>query len=322
MFLNLGICYYLVVLTIERFKKVFWLYKLIKTGEIPYINKMAKPKKKSNQASYESMRDAFMEVENYEASLEKAKENFQVSNAAVQSAGRKSPEAARALQQADQSRHNMNFLEAGLNDSRKGFEKDFLKDRKGLEAILGNKDVSKTLKNAVFSYEPSVPKGASQKYQDAAKLHKKIVPMLARYSTFRGKQLSKDQEDAVFEDMARDVIADYVRHEKDPLYLRAFVELAGGVVEQDKDGKLKIVQDKEGNIAIGSNGIPNKQFVGLRYEGIIEERTNEFMDIVEGDLPRYIAATLPDKYEKAKGFYANVVNSVESKKQEAKKKKK
>jgi hypothetical protein len=281
---------------------------------------MAKAKSKKSTASYELMRDAFMEVETYEASLEKAREELHVHNAAVSAAGRKSPEAANALQQADTSRHNVNFLEAGLNDSQKGFEKTFLKDRKGLEAILGDKDVSKTLKNAVFAYEPVVSKGASKKYQDAAKLHKQVGPMLARYSAFRGKQLSKDQEESIFDDMARDIIADYVKSEKDPLYLRAFVELAGGVVQEDKDGKLKIAKDKDGNIAVASHDAANRQFVALRYEGLVAEKQKKFMDLVEGNLPAYIAATLPDKYEKAKGFYSQVINSVESKKQSKKKK--
>jgi len=274
--------------------------------------------KEDKRTLYEIMRDGFIEVQNYDQGLEKAKEELAVSNAAIQSAGRKSPEAARTLQQADNSRHKVNFLEAGLNDSTKGFENNFLKNKGNLEGILGDKDVKPSLKNAVFAYEPAVPKGG--KYGEAAKLHKQITPMLSKYNTFRGRQLSKDQEDQVFEDIARDIIADYIKNEKDPLYLRAFVELAGGAVEQGKDGKLKIVKDNEGNIAIVSNNAANKQFIGLRYEGLIEEKKKKFYELIGDDVSGYIGATLPDKYEKARGFYTGVINSVEAKKQEKKKK--
>lgn len=271
--------------------------------------------KEEKQSLYDKMSSALGELQNYEASLEKAKEAFNISNAAVMAANRKSPEAAKSLQDSDNTRHQVNFLEAGLNDSQKTFEKDFVKNRGNLEALLTDKNVAKTLPAAVFNYEPSVPKEG--KYAEAGKLHKQLIPMMTRYQAFRGQQLSKNQDDSLFADMSTDIISDYAKSEKDPLYLRALVELAGGAVEKGKDGKVQVVKDKEGKPVVASNNVANKQFVAMRYEGMIEEKRKKFFELVGKDLPGYISQTLPDKYEKARGFYEAVTGIVESEKQKA-----
>ncbi|MBS3079285.1 hypothetical protein J4218_04140 [Candidatus Pacearchaeota archaeon] len=278
---------------------------------------MAKKKKPS---LYEIMRESFLEVQNYETSLEDAKKEFQSANAAALAAGRHSPEAADTLMHVDNSRHKVNFLEAGIPDAYQTFERDFLKNRKNLVSLLNDKDVKKALPRAIFSYEPVARKGLGKKYGDAVKLHKELAPMKGILGEYQGAPLSKGKDDSYFGFMARKVIEDYAKHEKNPLYLKALITLAGGQINETKEGKLSIARDEEGNIAIVSNSAANKHFVELRFGGIVAEKEKEFYALVGKDLAGYVAATMPDTYKEARPFYETIIKSVESEKESKKKK--
>lgn len=277
--------------------------------------------KDKKKTLYEQMKELFIKKATYSKDLEALSQSGQaVQDAANIAAEQDEAEAAQSLYENDPYANHRNFLNAGLEEATKSFDKDFIKNRRNLEGILGDKNVQKFLPSAVFAYSPKTDKGAG-KYAEAAKLHKEVKKMRETFGELtQGEGLSKDKQESLQAEVARYVIKHYAKkHSKKPLFLKAFVALAGGAVETDKEGKVKgVANDEEGNIAIVKNNEQSQNFALSRYNNFLKEKTKAFYELVGKDLPGYIAATLPEK--ETENFYGNLLSMEEREKQRKDKK--